>query len=561
MRGLCRALAAGVVGALGAGGILAAPAAALPGDLDPSFDGDGIAIADFGGYEVAKDAVLEPDGDIVAAGFQGFGASDFIAIRVTTNGALDPGFDGDGMAEAGFGADDEGEAVALAPDGTLVVAGSTNAGGNPHNFGLALFDGAGASAGTLMSDFGQSERARDVQAQDDGRIVVSGDSTSGNFAVARYTAVGSLDLSFDGDGLATTTLGGADVSMSIALQPDGKIVAAGFTNAGPNPDNFALVRYDEDGSLDPSFDGDGRVITDFGASDRAFAVAVQPDGRIVAAGHTTGGANPSNIALARYDADGSLDTSLDGDGKVVSDLGFNEEAGTVAVQGDGKIVAGLSSSDLRVLRYRTDGALDPGFSGDGVATTDLGGTSRVQEVLIQPDGRILGVGDTNVGANPINAIFVRYEGGDPPDPPGGGEEPPGGGEPPEGGGGGSPTASVCRGREATLFAAAGQVTKGTTGADVIVGTPKRDRIKASGGRDLVCAGAGKDRLGGGRGRDVLRGMNGRDRLTGGRGPDRLVGMKGNDVLRGGPGRDILSGGKGKRDRCNGGPGKDRVRKC
>jgi uncharacterized delta-60 repeat protein len=556
--GVRRALAPTIVGALGAALALASPAAALPGDLDPTFDGDGISIADFGGFEVAKDAVLEPDGDIVAAGYRGYPVSDFIAIRVTSVGAVDPGFDGDGLATAGFGADDEGEAVAIGPDGTLVVAGHTDAGGNPRNFALALFDGAGASAGTLTSDFGQSERARAVQVQGDGRIVVTGDTTANNFAVARYTTAGSLDLGFDGDGLATTTFGGSDLSFDIAVQPDGKIVAAGFTDAGPNPDDFALARYNEDGSLDTSFDGDGRIVTDFGASDRAFTVAVGPDGRIVAAGQTTGGSNPTNVALARYHADGSLDTTFGGDGKVVSDFGFNEEAGSVAIQADGKIVAGLSSTDLRVLRYRSDGALDPGFSGDGLASTNLGGTSRVLDVVIQPDGKIVGVGDTNIGGNPSNAVFVRYEGGDPPEAPGG-EEPPSGGEPPHGGG--APAQTSCRGRDATLFAAAGQLTKGTADDDVIVGTPKRDRIKTSGGRDLVCSGGGNDVLLGGNGRDVLRGMNGKDRLSGGRGPDRLVGMKGNDALRGGPGRDTLSGGKGKRDRCNGGPGRDRIRKC
>ncbi|MGH2978058.1 MAG: hypothetical protein ACRDLQ_00285, partial [Solirubrobacterales bacterium] len=122
---------------------------------------------------------------------------------------------------------------------------------------------------------------------------------------------GELDPTFDGEGKVLTDFGARDVVRSIAIQDDGKIVAAG-TGGAPNPD-FALARYNPDGSLDPSFDGDGRVVTDFfDSSDQALGVAIQADGKIVAAGATTAGTTPRDFALARYNPDGSLDPSFDG---------------------------------------------------------------------------------------------------------------------------------------------------------------------------------------------------------------------------------------------------------
>ena len=190
-----------------------------------------------------------------------------------------------------------------------------------------------------------------------GKIVVVGNG-AGDFALARYNPNGSLDASFSGDGLQTTDLGGDDEARGLALQDDGKIVAVG--RAGTFPDiDFALARYNPNGSLDTSFSGDGKQTTDFffGAVDAANGVALQGDDKIVAAGLAGGGSTGDDFALARYNPNGSLDASFSGDGKRRSNFGGADSASGVALQGDGKIVAvgrGLGTdltSDFVLARY------------------------------------------------------------------------------------------------------------------------------------------------------------------------------------------------------------------
>src|SRR5687767_6352812 len=157
---------------------------------------------------------------------------------------------------------------------------------------------------------------------------------------------GDLDQTFDLDGRVTTDFGSRDSAGGVVIQPDGKIVAAGF-GAGPGEFDFAVARYNTNGSLDPSFGGgDGMVTTDFATSDdRGWALGIQPDGKIVVAGQTfvarSVGGSDLDFALVRYNGDGSLDTSFGGDGKVNTDLGANETDAAlgVALQSDGRIVA------------------------------------------------------------------------------------------------------------------------------------------------------------------------------------------------------------------------------
>ncbi len=215
------------------------------------------------------------------------------------------------------------------------------------------------------TDFGGGDYGADVAVQADRKIVVVG-GTGSDFALARYNADGSLDSSFDGDGKLTTDLGGGgDGGADVAVQADGKIVVVGGSTGG-----FALARYNADGSLDPSFDGDGKRTTEFGGSGgTANGVALQPDGKIVAAGH--GGAG---FALARYNTDGSLDSSFDGDGKQTTEFAGGAAA-AVALQGDGKIVAvGRAvgdGMDFALSRYNADGSLDSSFDGDGKQITAI----------------------------------------------------------------------------------------------------------------------------------------------------------------------------------------------
>jgi uncharacterized delta-60 repeat protein len=274
------------------------------------------------------------------------------------------------------------------------------------------FDGDGKAT----TDFsGLSDAAFAVDAQRDGKLVVvgaSGNDTSSSVAVARYTVSGMLDPAFDGDGRATASLTStsAQYGYAVAVQPDGKILAAGTVLGTGNSLDFVLFRFNGNGSLDQSFDGDGKVATDFERGvDSASGMALQPDGKIVLAGITRPpGSGPFDIGVVRYNQDGSLDASFDGDGRVITPLspGSDDDAHAVAVQPDGRIVAGgWSKVDQTysgaLVRYLPDGALDSSFDGDGKAIFS-GSTSAVYALALQPDGKIVTVGESRFTVSRFN---------------------------------------------------------------------------------------------------------------------------------------------------------------
>ena len=185
---------------------------------------------------------------------------------------------------------------------------------------------------------------------------------------------GDLDVSFGGDGIVTTQVGPrADFAAAIAVQPDGKVVAAGvagFDSANPR---FGLARYNPDGTLDTGFGGDGVVTTDFTPrEDGVYSIGIEADGKIVAAGDAGLGSGDSRFAVARYNADGTLDSTFGGDGKVTTQFGPRDDpVAGLALQIDGKVVVsgGTNSNGknpkIALARYNADGTLDAAFSGDG----------------------------------------------------------------------------------------------------------------------------------------------------------------------------------------------------
>jgi len=278
-----------------------------------------------------------------------------------------------------------------------------------------------AASGKISTNFGifnngvTNDNAQALLVQSDGKIVVAGNSGWGgnaysNVALARYLADGTLDSSFDGDGKVTTRVPGN--IMSAALQADGKIIVAGAKSMGSNT-VFSMLRYNSNGSLDTTFGSGGEVYTDFGTGwNRAESITLQRDGKILLAG-TVNGATGHTFALARYNSNGSLDTSFDGDGKVITNMGMDNWGYSVTVQDDSKVVvAGFSNADFAIARYNTDGSLDTGFDGDGKLLTKFatGGGSGALSVAMQADGRILaggGVGNTfSVGGTDFG--LTRY---------------------------------------------------------------------------------------------------------------------------------------------------------
>ena len=215
-----------------------------------------------------------------------------------------------------------------------------------------------------------------------GNILVGGyaaGASGDEYALARYNSDGSLDTSFSGDGIVTTPFGSGDAyGESLTLQTDGKILVSGYYFSGA-ANLLSLARYNADGSLDTSFSGDGLLTTSFGGVDNyGFDVAVQSDGAIVVVGRSSAMGTP-DVAVARYDSSGNLDTTFSGDGLLTTPIGTGlDNAYSVSVQDDGKLlVAGYSfngtNNDFALVRYNSNGTLDTSFGGgDGIVTTAVG---------------------------------------------------------------------------------------------------------------------------------------------------------------------------------------------
>lgn len=243
-------------------------------------------------------------------------------------------------------------------------AGSNDVGGvSGSAFALARYNTDGTldtsfdTDGKLTTDIaaGSYGQGNGVVVQADGKLLVAG-SSNGDLAMVRYNADGSLDTSFDLDGKVTLAFSG-DVAHAVALQADGKILVAGYSGL-----SVALARYNTDGSLDTSFDADGKLTTSFEGSASGQSVALQADGKILVAGWAFIAGN-TNFAVLRYNVDGSVDTTFDADGKAFADFDSADAAYSMVVQADGKIVlAGTSNADFAVARFNADGSLDTTFS-------------------------------------------------------------------------------------------------------------------------------------------------------------------------------------------------------
>lgn len=301
------------------------------GSLDTTFGTGGIVTTNINGEDAIRALLVRNDGKIVAVGYSGqVGTRNFSVARYFPNGTLDTTFGTGGTTTIDFGNEEQSRGAAIVTGGKLVIAGYTKIGtGDTANWNWAvcrlLLNGSldttfgGSGTGKVVTDLGAGDVIRALVVQTDGMLVVSGytglgggapavgpgdpdieaPQGAGDWAVGRYTANGTLDTTFGTGGVTITDFGGSDHARGVALQSDGKIVAAGNARGGTK-DEFAVARYNTDGTLDTTFGGgDGMVITDLGASDGARDVKIQADGKIVAAG-ISGGVGGYDIAVARY---------------------------------------------------------------------------------------------------------------------------------------------------------------------------------------------------------------------------------------------------------------------
>lgn len=335
-------------------------------------------------------------------------------------GVLDYTFGGTGKVwTEKLPGNDQARAVAVQPDGKVVAVGHDGGDFVVVRYNVdGTLDSSFGSGGRLTTAIGtETDEAHGVAIQSDGKIVVAGFAqTSGmrSMAVVRYLSNGTLDTTFDGDGKAVSLVGAfGGEGRDVVLQSDGKIVVGGDYWSGTDTD-FALLRFNTNGSLDTSF-GTGGIVTtaQLGRHDEAACVALAPDGKIVLGGHYQQ-ATDHVIELARYNANGTLDTSFSGDGIVTTQLGASERANDVVVQPDGKIVLvgqgpGGGGNDGIILRYNLDGTLDTTFDSDGIVGLAMGSWGDYAHgVALQWDGKILvaGITEDGVAANMMLARFL-----------------------------------------------------------------------------------------------------------------------------------------------------------
>jgi uncharacterized delta-60 repeat protein len=416
------------------------------GVLDPTFGSGGIVTTAFpAGRKSTPSAVayavaVQSDSKIVLAGYatsassSGFG---FGVARYTPSGTLDSSFGSGGRVVTFIGkyGDSHAQAEIIQPDGKIVAVGQAlvfekqTSTGLFQNYAFAVvrynpngtLDTSFGGTGIVLTDLNPNsaiDTAYGVALQADGRIVVAGITSTPQSplaAVVRYNPDGTLDKSFGGTGIVLTNTGPTDGAWSVLVQPsDGKIVVS--SDRQSNGEYFVLLRYNPDGSLDPTFGTGGLAAIpytstgDFGR-DR---IALQ-NGMVVLAGTARDMNNIAHFIAVRVNADGTLDTTFGQNGYATTDLGGYLVARGIAIQGDGSIVIGGISNGapdkFALERYTSNGALDPSFGSGGVVMTPVGTADPESQALaIQPNGDILlaGYDYPTSGSNEVDFAVARY---------------------------------------------------------------------------------------------------------------------------------------------------------
>jgi uncharacterized delta-60 repeat protein len=302
------------------------------GTLDTTFGSGGKRVIDFGGNASVFGAALQPDGKIVLAGDSDLRVA---VARLKPNGALDASFEGDGRKIFAWGALGRAQAVVVTPNGKILLAGfSGPEGGNIQVARLnanGLLDKTFGVAGKAAIDFGGDDFGLAMARQANGRILVAGRSSAGGAVIARLRATGVLDPDFDGDGRLTLPGGGS--ASAVLVQADRNIVVVGNASGSAM---MTVTRLKPNGSLDTTFGAGGTATIDFGSlADLAAGAVLQPNGKIVVAGYTQ---SAEDVAVARLNANGSPDTAFGVAGKATVDFGVATFGNTVALQPNGRIV-------------------------------------------------------------------------------------------------------------------------------------------------------------------------------------------------------------------------------
>ncbi|MGZ6963523.1 MAG: hypothetical protein ACXVKA_04825 [Acidimicrobiia bacterium] len=388
-------------------GIDTSPASAWPGDPDGMWASCGIrtVVATSGTASEAMGVALDASGASLVAGSVG---SQALVAKLLANGKLDSSFGTGGKVTFGPGTAAAFADVARQVDGKVVAVGSSTGGSSVDSLiarvtTAGLADPSFHGTGSLIQDFGGDDRLTSVKAQLNGAIVVGGTSGTDGL-VARLTPTGALDTTFSGNGQRT----GLPLTVeALVLQPDGKIVIGGRSPG----DDFALMRLNSDGSTDATFGDAGGVVTDAGGYDYVTALALDADGRVLAAGPGVGAKKHGRTVVRRYGADGTLDGTFQA---VDRAYGLDDKPVAVMAQPDGKVVVAGNSkvqndNDVLLVRFNGDGTRDASFGITGVSLQDAGSYPVVNDAALPADGRIVVVGSMRVGGRK-QVAQLHYQG-------------------------------------------------------------------------------------------------------------------------------------------------------
>lgn len=401
---------------------------AQAGQLDPSFGNGGWVNTDFGGKDQSGCVAIQPDGKILVGGrTNGFsGSFDFIIARYHENGQLDGSFGDQGKVVLDFGSTQENvEFIHYLPENKILIGGYSNLSPNTTSYVVRLeldgrVDTTFANHGILSFKYGRSTGILNMDLQEDGKYVFGCigviDTLDVDFLVTRFWPDGTLDTSFNHKGwVYYDFMTRENIPFDMFVQKDHKIFLSGCSGVYPKA-NFAFVRYNEDGSLDPTFGNMGSMQTDFaGNQDVAYSSIIQEDGSFYVSGTVRDSITNYDFALAKYNSDGSLDPSFGNGGKLTYDFKGPVDFGLyMKQQKDGKLlVCGenniLTKNSFVVVRFNKDGSIDSKFGNNGMASLDVVNilTDDTPSFTLQQDEKIVMVGNYKDGTN-INFLIMRF---------------------------------------------------------------------------------------------------------------------------------------------------------
>ncbi|HLM61529.1 MAG TPA: carboxypeptidase regulatory-like domain-containing protein [Pyrinomonadaceae bacterium] len=403
---------------------------AAPGDLDSSFGMNGTVLTEFDRGTTAQVVLVQPDSKIIIAGTVAFSNSpnntSFAVIRFNSDGSLDSTFGTNGKVFTSILSRNGAGAGALQPDGKILIGGSAE-----NKFGLARYNQDGSldlgfgEGGKVYTEFSASPLAAKIHSiliQPDGKIVAVGGNGNSSIYLAKYKSDGVLDSAFgDGGKVTTRYVSEGNIGESALLQLDGKILIGGYINTNDSATNSALFRYNTNGTLDSSFDGDGVAVYPMsGSHDSIKKILFRPDGKVITVGTANNiGQSVLNYALGVYNQDGTPDLSFGNNGvSILPAIGITtiEDA---LLQSDGKIVIAGSKSNFNgssqsshSARFNSNGTFDFTFGNGGKVNLPIGFRSRGYAIAIQSDNKLLIAGSGYNLSLKAGFALSRLQGGD-----------------------------------------------------------------------------------------------------------------------------------------------------